>query len=115
MEIAKTTARGQTTIPKGVREAAGLREGDVLSFEIEGHHLVVHKVAAGRDHYLHGLSSEFEYRFNRRFHLPELIPRLAYGVLGTPPMPEKLLKPGLAQVIITKILESCRPPGSRYR
>ena len=56
MEFAKITARGQTTIPKGVREAANLREGDMLSFEIEGDHLVVRKVAPGRDDYLHGLS-----------------------------------------------------------
>ena len=39
---------------------------------------------------------EFEYRFNRRFHLPELIPRLAYVALRTPPVPEKLLKPSVA-------------------
>ena len=56
MDLAKITARGQTTIPKGVREAANLCEGDMLSFEIEGDHLVVRKVASGRDDYLHGLS-----------------------------------------------------------
>ena len=49
-----------------------------------------------RPKYAQRCLSEFEYRFNSRFHLPELIPRLAYGALGTPPMPEKLLKPGLA-------------------
>lgn len=56
MDLARITARGQTTIPKGVREAANLCEGDMLSFEIEGDHLVVRKVAPGRDDYLHGLS-----------------------------------------------------------
>ena len=35
--------------------------------------------------------SEFEYRFNRRFDLPDIIPRLAYVALGTPPMPGRLL------------------------
>lgn len=39
--------------------------------------------------------SEFQYRFNRRFNLSDLIPRLAYVALRTPPMPEKLLKIGL--------------------
>jgi len=39
--------------------------------------------------------AEFQYRFNRRFDLKELIPRLAYVCLRTPPMPEKLLKLGL--------------------
>ena len=40
--------------------------------------------------------AEFQYRFNRRFSLCDLIPRLAYVCLRTPPMPEKLLKLGLA-------------------
>ena len=40
--------------------------------------------------------AEFQYRFNRRFDLSNLIPRLAYVVLRTPPMPERLLKSGLA-------------------
>ena len=39
--------------------------------------------------------SEFEYRFNRRCSLPDLIPRLAWVALRTPPIPEKLLKLGL--------------------
>ena len=56
MELARITARGQTTIPKVVREAANLCEGDMLSFEVEGDYLVVRKVAPGRDDYLHGLS-----------------------------------------------------------
>ena len=56
MEFAKITARGQTTIPKTIREAAGLHEGDVIAFEIEGDRLVVHKVVPGRDEYLHGLA-----------------------------------------------------------
>ena len=56
MDLAKITARGQTTIPKRIREAANLSEGDVLSFEIKGDHLVVHKVTSGQDTYLRGLS-----------------------------------------------------------
>ena len=57
MEVARITARGQTTIPKRIREGAGLVEGDVVSFEIEGDHLIVRKVAGGRDDYLQGLSA----------------------------------------------------------
>lgn len=56
MVLTKITARGQTTIPKKIREAANLNEGDVIAFEIEGDHLVVHKVVPGRDDYLEGLS-----------------------------------------------------------
>ena len=55
MQLAKIGARGRTTIPKTIREAADLREGDVIAFEIEGDRLVVHKVVPGRDEYLHGL------------------------------------------------------------
>ena len=39
--------------------------------------------------------AEFEYRFNRRYSLPDLNPRLAFVDLRTPPMSEKLLKHGL--------------------
>ena len=55
MELAKITARGQTTIPKRIREAANLHVGDVLAFEVEGNHLVAHKVTPGRGDYLQGL------------------------------------------------------------
>jgi len=37
---------------------------------------------------------EFEKRFNRCYSLTDLIPRLAYVALRTPPMFEKLLKHG---------------------
>ena len=36
--------------------------------------------------------SEFQYRFNRRFDLTTIIPRLTYIALRTPPMPERLLR-----------------------
>ena len=39
--------------------------------------------------------AEFEYRFNRRYSMPDMIPRLAYVALRTPPLPERLLKHGL--------------------
>lgn len=55
MELAKVTSRGQTTIPKRIREAIDLREGDVISFEVEGDHLIVHKLQPGRDEYLKGI------------------------------------------------------------
>ena len=56
MELAKITSRGQTTIPKKIREAANLREGDLIAFKVEGNHVVVRKVIAGGDAYLQGLS-----------------------------------------------------------
>ena len=54
-ELARIGARGRTTIPKAIREAAGLHEGDVIAFGIEGDRLVVQKVVRGRHEYLHGL------------------------------------------------------------
>ena len=56
MQLAKITARGQTTIPKSVRTAANLDEGDVIAFEVRSDHLVVRKVTPVQDDYLRGLS-----------------------------------------------------------
>ena len=47
---------------------------------------------AVRPKYAQRYLAEFEYRFNRRFDLPDIIPRLVYVALRTPPMPERLLK-----------------------
>ena len=55
MQLSKITTRGQT-IPKRIREAADLHAGDVIAFEIEDDHLVVHKVTPGQDNYLKALS-----------------------------------------------------------
>ena len=55
MQLAKIGARGRTTIPKTIREAADLHEGDMIAFEIESDRLVVRKVVPGRDEYLLGV------------------------------------------------------------
>ena len=57
MHRTKIGAGGRTTIPKAVREAAGLREGDVIAFEVEGARLLVRKVVQGRHEYLHGVGA----------------------------------------------------------
>ena len=57
MEGAKIASRGRATIPKSIREAASLHEGDTIAFEIEGDRLVLRKVVPGRDQYLHGLGA----------------------------------------------------------
>ena len=56
MKISKVTASGQTTIPRSIREAAGLYAGDALAFETDGDHVVVRKVAGGPNDHLKGLS-----------------------------------------------------------
>ena len=48
-----------------------------------------------RPKYAQRYLSEFEYRFNRRFDPPDIIPRFVYVALRTPPMPERLLKVNL--------------------
>lgn len=55
MKFARITARGQTTIPKSVRKAADLQEGDVVAFEVEGDRVVLRKVSTEQDAYLRGL------------------------------------------------------------
>ena len=57
MEVSKITARGQTTIPKRVRDEIGLNDSDVISFEVEDDHLIVRKVTRAQDDYLQGLSA----------------------------------------------------------
>ena len=43
------------------------------------------------DRHLPRYLAEFCYRFNRRFKLEEMIPRLGYAAVRTPPMPQRLL------------------------
>ncbi len=46
----------------------------------------------GKHKHLPRYLAEFCYRFNRRFNLANLLPRLAYVAARTPPMPYRLLK-----------------------
>ena len=56
MKSSRITARGQATIPKTIREAAGLYAGDTLVFETDGNQVVVRKAARRRGDHLQGLS-----------------------------------------------------------
>lgn len=49
VKFSKVTASGRTTIPKSIREAAGLYAGDVIAFETDGDQVVVRKVPGERD------------------------------------------------------------------
>ena len=60
MDVARITSRGQTTIPKRVREAANLNAGDTLLFEVHSDCLVVRKMSPIDDAYLHGLSQTLD-------------------------------------------------------
>ena len=37
LELSTLTAEGQVTVPKAVRDALGLKRGDVLSWELDDH------------------------------------------------------------------------------
>ena len=41
MQQAKVTFKGQITIPKAVREALNIQQGDSVTFTLEGNHAVV--------------------------------------------------------------------------
>lgn len=38
---AKVTSKGQVTVPKAVRDALGIKEGDEIVFRVEGHRVVL--------------------------------------------------------------------------
>ena len=41
MELARITAKGQATLPKRIREAAHIREGDMLTFELDSNNQII--------------------------------------------------------------------------
>ncbi len=49
MKFSRVTASGRTTIPRSIREAAGLYAGDTLAFETDGEQVVARKVLQGGD------------------------------------------------------------------
>ena len=55
MELGKVTSKGQTTIPKKIRDKCGLRAGDVLAFSVEDDRVVLRKIAPHDVEYLRGL------------------------------------------------------------
>lgn len=42
---ARVTSKGQVTVPKAVRDALGIKEGDEVVFRVEGHRAVLAKTA----------------------------------------------------------------------
>ena len=57
IELATLTAKGQVTMPKAVREALGLRQGDQLSWELEDGAVRVEPVTPLDLTYLRGLEA----------------------------------------------------------
>ena len=59
---------------------------------------IVGTYRAVREKHVPRYLAEFEYRFNRRYKLEDMIPRLAFVALRTPPMPYKLRKRRLSPI-----------------
>jgi len=55
VELARITSKGQMTIPKRVRRAAHLTEGDVVTFIVEGETVTLRKLPSDDDAYLSGV------------------------------------------------------------
>jgi antitoxin PrlF len=59
--LGKLTSKAQTTIPKGVREALGLKAGDVIAYEIKEGQVTLRKADAYREGYYDMLNRMFAY------------------------------------------------------
>ena len=57
MKLTKMTTKGQVTIPKKIREALDIRQGDVLRVDVEGDRAVLTKLAVDRDTELKALEA----------------------------------------------------------
>lgn len=55
MELARISSKGQMTIPRRIREAAHLAEGDVVMFVVENDRVTLRKLPSGEDAYLIGV------------------------------------------------------------
>jgi antitoxin PrlF len=58
MELARVTAKGQATIPKRIREAANIQEGDILAFDLDSNNrIIIKRVVPSADAELSALQS----------------------------------------------------------
>ena len=60
MKISRLTSRGRVTIPRALRRAAHLKEGDKLAFELDGDRLILTRLKPAKDAYLDGVSLNLE-------------------------------------------------------
>ena len=49
MIVSRITSKAQTTIPRAIRAALGLREGDRLAYEIEGGRVILTRAGSPDD------------------------------------------------------------------
>ena len=58
--LSKLTSKAQTTIPKDVRKALGLKAGDAIAYEIKEGQVTLRKADAYREGYYDMLNRMFE-------------------------------------------------------
>jgi antitoxin PrlF len=58
--VSRLTAKAQTTVPKDVREALGLKPGDGIAYEIQDGQAIIRKASNDRQAYLEMLNNMFE-------------------------------------------------------
>ncbi len=56
MDVARITAGGQARIPKPIRDAVGLAEGDTIAFEVVGDYVLMRRVVPDADGYLQSVT-----------------------------------------------------------
>lgn len=61
MILGKITAKAQTTIPRAVRRALGLKPGDEVVWEIDGDHVIMARARAETDPFVGNFSSFTEW------------------------------------------------------
>jgi antitoxin PrlF len=87
-ELSTITAKGQTTVPKPVRQALGVSEGDQIAFRVDERGVTVRRAEEDRDDpaiasFLTFLAKDIEKNpANLKSLSPELIKRIAPLVKG---------------------------------
>lgn len=61
MILGKITAKAQTTIPRAVRRALGLKPGDEVVWEIDGDHVIMTRARATNDPFVGNFDSFTEW------------------------------------------------------
>jgi AbrB family looped-hinge helix DNA binding protein len=64
--VSKVTAKGQVTIPKGIREQLGLEEGEYVIWETRGEEVVMERAAVSSEDEFDALADRIAKQFARK-------------------------------------------------
>ncbi len=94
-KTSRITAKGQTTVPKAVREALGVDYGGRIAFRVEGERVTVHRAAEDADPAIAAFLSMLEGDIasgNVRADLPQDVRRALAEVAGLEIDPDEEIK-----------------------